>query len=273
MADGRWLISSGYVWSRGYIHKLDGNLSLLSSDSISNKALFDLHVYDGGHSVAAVGTDGYLYHSSDGDRWTFERLSNWDILHSIQTKPSGGFLASGGKAFETGYIYDIGADYVIDSVSYFGHELEQVLSQGDSRWLTVGWGNIQTSADDGRTWTLLPNQGDLYKGIAFADNSNGIIIGANGTLLITNDGGRSFNVIDPDIDENGFDSFRKIYYHRDQYIIIGTRGRIWTSTDPQLSWQLYRLDTRAELTGLHAIDDRRYLVHGKEAYLAVIDKL
>ena len=115
----------GYVWERGIAVYTDiyGHDAIV--DTFSNKGQHDL-LRDSKSQLITVGTDGYLFVNDDLSRsWQFKRLSNWDILHSI-IEVDGGYVASGGKSYEQGYVYLINDQFVIDTAMYTGYELSLI---------------------------------------------------------------------------------------------------------------------------------------------------
>jgi hypothetical protein len=259
----------GYVWSRCTEVKLDESYGSITVDTISDKALFDIYK-DSKDVQLGVGTDGYLYTKEGGDKnWIFHRMSHWDILHKIVEKPNG-YIAAGGKAFETGYLYHINQNYQIDSVQYFGHEIADITNITGDIWLTVGWGNIQRSIDGGKSWQILDIEGDLFLSAVFVNAQHGWIIGANGTLLETNDAGLNWTESKSSLKGSGFDSFTKMSILGDRrLVILGTNGRLWLSEDGN-QWQDMVLDTSSDLKGITHLVGDKYIVHGTKGFMAEI---
>ncbi len=259
----------GYVWSRCTEVTLNSEFVTISKDTISDKALFDIYIDTKGTHLG-VGTDGYLYTKARTEqKWNFHRLSNWDILHKIVEKPNG-YIAAGGKAYETGYIYHINPQYTIDSVQYFGHEISDIINITGDIWLTVGWGNIQRSVDGGRSWIILDIEGDLFLSTVFVDEKHGWVVGANGSLLESLDAGLTWTKSKAVIRGNGFDSFAKITVIDDRrLVILGTNGRLWLSYDGT-RWQEMELDTSSDLIGIVSIGSGKFIVHGTNGFIAEI---
>jgi hypothetical protein len=267
----RLCIYSGYVWSHCIETQLKTDKSLLRQDTISDKALFDIYQFPSGDKVA-VGVDGYFYTKPTSELvWSFHRLSHWDILHSIKPKKNG-YLASGGKAFERGYIYHIGSNYSIDTVQYFGFEISDIENVGDQSWVAVGWGNIMYSSDDARTWSTLANEGDFYVDVLMIDKDNGFVIGINGNLLGTNDGGKSWTRSKAKIPQSGFDTFRSIHLLRDGALVItGSKGRFWISQDNGHDWKVYTINDNREIEGLLQLDSHQIILYGSKGLLGTVN--
>lgn len=263
-------IIGGYVWSRGISLESDGDLTRLTLDSFSNKGQFDL-LRTKNNELITVGADGQLFlKPSYQAPWTFHRLQNWDILHHV-IETENGYIASGGKSYEHGYIYLIDEQFRVDTALYFGHEISEVVHITGQNYLSVGWGNIQISSDAGKTWKILPNEGDFYASCVFTDNLHGWIIGYNGTLLTSTDGGESWQKSQAKISGNGYNSFRKIVkINTKEIIITGNKGKLWRSLDDGKSWQKITIPTNKDIYDISKKSDGSYVLIGSEGYLAEI---
>ena len=265
---GHITIAGGYVWSHGFMIETDQNLQNLEKDTISNKALFYM-LRTNGDQFVTVGTDGYIFFRESRSRpWAFYRTSEWGILHHI-IKTKNGYLASGGKSYGTGYIHHLNADFQIDTTLHFKHEISEVKAIKDEKLISVGWGNIQRSDDNGMTWRTLPNEGDFYASIIFTSAQHGIIIGYNGTLLESNDGGDTWQNSSADISNNGFSSFRKLVQIENGPIFItGNQGKLWKSDDNGTTWQYYLLNTTSDIYDIARCPDGDYIAVGSNGFLA-----
>lgn len=245
--DGTLTAVGGYVWSRGL--SLTGKVTsdTIMADSFSNKGVFCL-LRNRNRELMTVGTDGYLFVKQDnGISWQFHRLSNWDILHNI-LETNNGYLASGGKSYEHGYIYLLNPDKQIDTAMYFDYEISDIKKTASGRYIAAGWGNVRLSDDGGITWKTLPVKGDFFASCHFDDKNHGWIVGYNGTLLHSADGGNTWFEPDADISANGTNSFRKITgFGKNELMITGNNGRLWRSVDAGKSWTTYKLPTHEDI--------------------------
>ncbi len=268
--DGRLTAVGGYVWTRGICVSGTATSDIMQVDSISNKGLFSL-LRDSQGRLLTTGADGYLFTGSPGDpRWQFHRLSHWDILHNIISTENG-YLTSGGKSYGRGYTYLLNRDLVIDTALYFDFEISDVKRVSDRRYIAAGWGNVMLSDDNGHTWKILPYDGDFFASIHFMDSTTGWIIGYNGTMLQTTDGGQTWHKPDIKIGGNGTNSFRKITgTDTRELIITGNLGRLWRSDDAGKTWQQYKLPTDEDIYDA-VIHNGKYYVSGTGGLIAEIE--
>lgn len=268
--DGSFAAIGGYVWHRGIVAEGNAQSLVCTVDSFCNKGQFDL-LRSRKNLLISVGTDGYFFSKPSGRKsWTFHRLSHWDILHHIIETPDG-YLASGGKSYEKGYIFLINPSFSIDTVLYFGHEISEVIPVSKNTFLSLGWGTLQISTDKGHHWQRLELSGDFFASGHFQDSLQGIVIGYNGHTYHTRDGSLSWTK--NRVAGSGFDSFRKIRNTAiHEWWITGTKGRLWHSTDNGRSWRLSQLPVKSDLYDIATLNDGRYLVCGSEGLLAIITR-
>lgn len=262
-------VVGGFVWSHGYEKTYDLALNLISTDTFSDKGLFDVCVTSSGDKIA-VGTDGYLFEKKKNElQWKFHRLTNWDILdHVFETAT--GFIAYGGKAYETGYIYHLNHDFETDSILYFGHEISKIFHNDSGRLISVGWGQIDVSDDGGYSWQTLDIKGDFFVSGLFINEKTGFTIGANGTILKTIDGGSSWSIHNSKIGGASFSSFRSIVYIDDTLFILGNRGKLWQSNDNGENWTLIELPDAIDIYDLVKSENQSYLLVGSSGTFAKI---
>jgi photosystem II stability/assembly factor-like uncharacterized protein len=267
-SDDNITVVGGYVWSRGICLQTTNDLSQIQLDSFSNKGQFDL-LRTKKDELLTVGADANLFSkSSKQSDWKFHRLQNWDILHNI-IETENGYLASGGKSYEHGYIFLINDQYRIDTALYFGHEISQVVRISKGKYISVGWGNLMLSYDSGKTWKLLPNKGDFYASCVFTSPLSGWIVGYNGSLLESKDGGETWHQSSGVISGNGFNSFRKIVQpEENELIITGNNGKLWRSLDFGRHWVKIHIPDDRDIYDIVKKSDGKYVITGSEGYLA-----
>lgn len=268
--DGVITMIFGYVWFYSCALYTDQTFSHMRVDTFSTKGQFDLlRMSDG--KLATVGTDGFLFTKADTTaHWTFHRLRNWEILHHL-IETEDGYIASGGKSYEQGYIYLINKGLYIDTVLYFGHEISEVREISPLKLVSVGYGNIQRSDDGGHTWRLLPNKGDFYASCVFLNENHGFIIGYNGSLLESTDGGNHWSESKATIRHNGFNSFRKLVRTDDDVLFItGNDGQLWRSYDDGKKWLYTRLGTDSDVYDIVQLGDGHYLTVGSNGWIGKV---
>ena len=118
-------------------------------------------------------------------------------------------------------------------------------------------------SDSGDTWTLADSsiRNILYK-IDFSDNSNGIAVGEKGTVLLTNDGGQSWEKIA----NRSFSSLFDFQYIKGTSIVIavGANGTIIRSEDGGYTWNRVSSSVNKLLYGIKFINENTGFIVGWE---------
>jgi len=138
--------------------------------------------------------------------------------------------------------------------------------------VAVGYGAILRSTDGGYTWTHIDQEGDFYHSVDFIDEQNGVIIGQAGSILLTADGGKSWEATkSPATLSSSRDHFLSVkYINNAEIYIVGDKGLLWHSTDGGDSWNAMKVNTNQNLNDLAVLDGMLYLV-GDNGYLGVIE--
>ncbi len=210
-----------------------------------------------------------------------EKISSEELrqnLFSICAKDNSEAWAVGdlGRIFHT---TDAGRSWEVQSAGT-KRPFVAISCVGEKLWIAGQAGQIAHSPDAGRTWTK-QESGTTRNllDIQFVDAQRGIAIGDFGTLLRTEDGGRTWEKIPlpenielpPDIAEvvqpGDVILYGATFATRDQVWIAGEFGVILHSTDGGLTWQQQRSGVETTLFGIHALDGERAWAVGLEAVL------
>ncbi len=240
--DGRLYATGGDVWHKSDLVTSSDGISWVV-DSLTDKSIFDLHSDD--EFLYAVGNNGYIFKGSP--ELELSRTEHWGILRGF-THTQYGYLAVGGKNFNSGWIYQVTPEIRIDTVHNYGHQFSEVWADQEGNCVAIGYGIIVTSADYGSSWSQSVETGDFY--ISIASNSIGIpyIVGNNGSLLFSNDKGVTWIKYENGHSPIGVNNhFRKIKFYASFGFITGEDGLLWTSDDNGRSWSDISLDTKLDL--------------------------
>lgn len=166
--------------------------------------------------------------------------------------------------------------------------LTRVTGQGGHFWAVGHDATIIHSHDGGETWDLQwfePELEQPFLDVHFQDRSNGIVIGAYGTYMVTDDGGRDWQALnmadlvtseaidweaieaemlaeDPDAMgvDRGCYEFMECHLNAfldlgdGRYMIAAERGYGFRSTDAGLSWESFRFAYAGSMFGLIEVE-------------------
>lgn len=128
-------------------------------------------------------------------------------------------------------------------------------------WLVGSFGKIIKSTDGGESWSIQRTGGDInLQAVAAWDESAAIAVGDDASLLLTHDGGttwepRSSEAIPENIKLMDVDIFPD-----GQAWVVGDRGTILSSDDRGASWKLMRQREDVGLQSLARVGDRVWVV-------------
>ncbi len=240
--DGILYASGGDVWNRSNLAiSLDG--FEWSSDSLTNKSIFDL--YSNGQTLFGVGNDGYIF--SGQPKLQLSRTKYWGLLRAF-TSSKDGFIATGGKDFNKGWIYKVNSELQIDTVHRFENEILDVTCNNSGRCIACGYGIILISNDSGVSWQRSDENGDYYSSIAVNSKEEFFIVGYNGTIIRSENNGDTWNKIkDGHSPLANNKPFRSIKFEGDKGIIVGDNGLIRISQNAGKDWEDISIDTDLDL--------------------------
>ncbi|RKX34462.1 MAG: hypothetical protein DRP71_07015 [Verrucomicrobia bacterium] len=144
------------------------------------------------------------------------------------------------------------------------------LARVGARVVAVGdRGIVVLSDDEGATWrqAVVPVQ-SMLTSVAFADPNNGWAGGHGGVLLVTHDGGESWNRVEAPTTKD--DSFLDLLaVNRRHIIAVGAYGLYCESTDGGASWEIRLvLEEDMHINRLTRTSNGRILLAGESGTLA-----
>ncbi|MBI3757615.1 MAG: hypothetical protein HY267_06530 [Deltaproteobacteria bacterium] len=218
-----------YGWAVGHngtiVHTRDGGKTWTAQQSNTTKALFAVTFVDNLHGWACGDESTWLSTANGGETWEPHRIDVSQVGLSGETT-----LAV--------------PDIIYYSVKFVDQQ---------EGWLVGEYGNIRHTGDGGKTWdsqhdSLLEASGNkdvmtmgaLFR-VNFSDKNNGVAIGAAGTLIATNDGGKKWRWISREgqkADVPGLHLYDVVSPGQDgKLVIVGTNGTILTSENSGADWK------------------------------------
>ncbi|HXF67540.1 MAG TPA: YCF48-related protein [Burkholderiales bacterium] len=158
------------------------------------RPLLDVYFRDALHGFA-VGAYGAFLETHDGGRTWSSRQIIEDDRHLNALAPAAGGLLIAGESGTVLSSPDGGAHWMPLAPPYRG-SFFGVLAPGGDDLIAFGLrGNVWHSPDLGGTWSAVanPSQASLMGGRVLAPGS-AVLVGQDGTLLVTRDGGRSLGL-------------------------------------------------------------------------------
>lgn len=221
-----------------------------------------------GSDVVVVGNQGVILTSGDGGvNWTRAELPDWPALIDVTTCPNGAFvaLAYDRKVFVS---TDGGKSWAGKSLNDTTETPQAITCAPDGRlWVVGSFTYIWSSADLGDTWSETTRDEDaILTNVQFFDPDNGIVTGEFGLVMMTSDGGESWEAMPPLPDE----FYPQEAYFRDPMTgwVIGLGGTILHTADGGQSWVTQDSGTPVSLFGIDEVGGTLYVVGGEGTMLA-----
>ncbi|MEI8324400.1 MAG: YCF48-related protein, partial [Betaproteobacteria bacterium] len=180
--------------------------------------------------AVAVGNDGVALYTGDGGAtWHNAEVPKSSVVNKLVRV----------KAQAEGLGYAIGEyNAILKSIDY-GKTWERLTPQKDVVWygfdvvgkkiLVVGeFGRTLVSFDEGTMWKEVQTPTKVHlTGAAFKSEQEAVLVGLNGTVMQTSNGGGRWKVIQTGFDEHIYD----VIWDGSQYLACGDRGLLVTSAD------------------------------------------
>lgn len=231
------IICGGRTWTSGFILRTHNGGATWQADSLLNKGFYGLGTE--GAKTWIIGNSGHVFEFSKNDtsfRWVGEPYDAWfrDVAVSGQTG-----LMVAGQAWQNGKLvrFDVktGKKMQLDT---FPQALESVCFSDSLTAHVVGYGLVLRSVDAGKTWKVQSDlTDDYFLSVCFPSEKVGFIVGQNGGILKTTDGGVSWFYLKKS-KNIGNPRFRAVFF-RDilRGWICGENGILWRTVDGGASWQ------------------------------------
>jgi photosystem II stability/assembly factor-like uncharacterized protein len=187
------------------------------------------------------------------------------LLDIIQT---GDRLVAAG---ERGHIIysDNGHDWVQAEIVPTRSTINKLFVLEDRIWAAGHDSVILTSGDRGETWTrqyFAPERMQPIMDIYFADADHGLAVGAYGLMLLTTDGGQSWD--DAHVNDEDDYHLNGLLPNADgRYLIAGEAGYSYRSDDMGQSWQSMDMPYQGSMFGVVQTEDGCVLFYGLRGHV------
>ncbi|MCH8329901.1 MAG: hypothetical protein IH946_00730 [Bacteroidetes bacterium] len=261
-------VAGGLRYSQGTLLKTTNGGNDWKRTSILNKIIFDLHFIDSQNGYAAC-LDGKILRTNDhGVDWDISQSPEWKPMHDIDFIDSIHGYAVGGVGYNDGVIMrteDGGVSWESQRVN---KELRTVHFLDQNTGFAAGFGLLIKTQNGGLSWDTTTVDGDHFKELVFPDKNTGYLIGGNGTIYKTTDGGDNWDRI-----RNGNNPFQ-VYFFQSAWFssikdgfVIGDKGLMLRTIDGGKNWLRVKKFTNEDLQDIWMVDDKNGFVCGENGTL------
>ena len=254
------IICGGRTWTSGFVLRTQDGGMTWQTDSLLNKGFYGLGTEGG--KTWIVGNSGHVFEFEKkitSLRWVGEPFEGW--FRDVAVRRQTGFMVSG-QAWQNGKLvrFDVetGQKMQLDT---FPQELESVCFSNDSTIHAVGYGLVLRSTDLGKTWQPQNNlTDDFFQSVCFPSEKVGYIVGQNGGILKTTDGGASWFSLKKS-KSIGNPRFRAVFFSDIlRGWICGEGGVLWRTDDGGATWKVVEGLPNVDFYDVFASDTEGVLV-------------
>ncbi len=190
-------IGGGKKYDIGLIWSTINGGTTWQADTIDAQAIHDIKFYKQQPILGT--TTGRFFFRNNENNWYYSQTSHpeygWKPLFAVAQTTDSNLLAISGEGYYWGSI--IRSENGGETWEYYTSEhqffdLEMVTS---TIGFACGFGAVYKTEDGGKNWQILDLKGDIFKSMCFLTPQLGYIIGDEGSILKTEDGGISFQEI------------------------------------------------------------------------------
>ena len=254
------IICGGKTWESGFILRTKNGGATWEADSLLNKGFYGLGTEGG--KTWIVGNSGHVFEFSKNDtsfRWVGQPFDAW--FRDVAVRGETCFMIAG-QAWRNGKLVRFDAKTgKKQQLDTFPQELASVCFSDDSTVHAVGYGLVLHSTDKGKTWHAQADlKHDFFQSVCFPSEKIGYIVGQNGGILKTTDGGASWVYLQKS-KNMGNPRFRAVFF-RDilRGWICGEESVLWHTTDGGASWQIVEGLPKNDFYDIFASDTEGVLV-------------
>lgn len=232
------------------------------------KSIFGLSAF--GDRTYGVGFDGKIFIKPAPDaQWHYIQTNWWECFTDVTfTEGNKGFVTAGVN-FRNGRIFQIDSIGAVVTVDSFDYELSDINFPDIQTGYACGYGAVLKTEDAGKSWTLLNVKGDFFKSMSCLDVNHIWMVGYNGSIMHTSDGGNNWKKL-----RDGNNPLLKKYRFRavlfkdlNNGYAVGDKGLIVKTTDGGEHWSEFERLTDNDLRCLTFHPDGSLWVAGAKGVI------
>ncbi len=235
----------------------DGGKTWTAADSVMPKQAYSCYFQNPTQGFV-VGFDSWISQTFNGGV-SFDAFTMPAYLPTLDIKfnKSGVGLMVGGAGLNQGTIYSLPTNAPNWNEKLLEFKLECVAWASENRAFAAGYGVLLQSDNSGETWRYHDKvKGDFFKDICFPNSTVGYLIGWQGMVLKSNDGGLNWRKL-----QSGNNAFSmRVYLQAVDFFdentgaIVGENGLMWFTKDGGKSWKSASGFTKNNLYDVHLFD-------------------
>jgi photosystem II stability/assembly factor-like uncharacterized protein len=222
-----------------------------------------------GDRVAVVSSIGAIVTSEDsGETWQRHEIPGRPSLIDVTACKSGEFFALDSE--RRVWHQEAGSgDWVSTAVDTPENTLSIHCAPNGRVWISASFGTLYWSDASLSGWTEFSLYEDLqFTAVRFVDESNGFAVGEFGTVMVTSDGGDTWETLEPI--PNEFYPMAADFLDADTGWVGGLDGVIWHTADGGQTWQRQETVTASPIYNIHANGHGVFAVGGSAKLVELV---
>ncbi len=222
-----------------------------------------------GEQVVVVSSVGAIVSSVDGGvTWRRSELAGRPPLIDVTACPSGDFFAL--DAERRVWRQSAAGDWQSSSIDTAENTLSIHCAPGGRLWVSASFGTLFWAEDEMQQWNEFSLYEDLqFTAVRFLDEMNGFALGEFGMVIVSQDGGDTWEQREPI--PNEFYPMAVDFLDINTGWAGGLDGVIWQTLDGGNSWQRQQSVTSAPIYNIHADEHGVFAVGGSAKLVELRD--
>ncbi len=244
----------------------DGGKTWSSADSIMPKQSYAIHFFDQKRGFV-TGFDSWFCSTDDsaknfGIYYMPAYLPTYDL--KFQNNTNG--VMAGGAGLNSGTIYNTKNGGGSWNEQRFDFNLQCAAWVNDMRVMVAGYGVLYVSNDAGETWRAHDDvRGDFFKDICFPTAQTGFLIGWQGMILKTSNGGDTWQKLQSA--NSGFNKRIHLeaidFFDENTGVIVGDDGLMYITDNAGKTWKQAKQFTNLNLYDVHLFNAKSGIACGE----------
>jgi len=244
----------------------DGGKTWSSADSIMPKQSYAIHFFDQKRGFV-TGFDSWFCSTDDsaknfGIYYMPAYLPTYDL--KFQNNTNG--VMAGGAGLNSGTIYNTKNGGGSWNEQRFDFNLQCAAWVNDMRVMVAGYGVLYVSNDAGETWRAHDDvRGDFFKDICFPTAQTGFLIGWQGMILKTSNGGDTWQKLQSA--NSGFNKRIHLeaidFFDENTGAIVGDDGLMYITDNAGKTWKQAKQFTNLNLYDVHLFNAKSGIACGE----------
>lgn len=265
----------GIQWESGVIlNTQDGGNSWSAIDTLDVQSLYGIHFLNNNIGMA-VGVGGKILRTENGgNHWSVSQHNSWEYFRDVYVLDEFNHIIASGDGYTSGFnVRSYNDFWWVASLDTIDISPRAIDMNTNSSGFMVGYGKVFKTEDAGLNWQITDVSGDFFKDVYFPSEMVGYIVGFQGSVLKTNDGGETWE----QLHKKSGAFFRgtkleKLHFW-DEFtgLVCGLNGKLLFTKDGGNNWKTIDLSSSENLRAVVLNSPNSAIVAGDNGKMWLIE--